>query len=131
MAFCYKVAMAMHGVFRLVSSALVLVLFFFKSISHILSSHTVIPGNHSGVKEFLSVKKERWETSCCPGTWASRRGFQPSPARSCSDVAAARDQGTESQGQAPTRPGLRQPCSPGPSLGLREERETQPSLNHA
>lgn len=47
-------------------------------------------------------------------------------------MAAARDQGTESQGQAPTRPGLRQPCSPGPSLGLREERgEMQPSLNHA
>jgi len=46
-------------------------------------------------------------------------------------VAAARDQGTESQGQAPTGLGLRQPCSPGPSLGLREERgETQPSLNH-
>ena len=59
--------MATRGVFRLVSSALVLFLFFKKkSISHILSSHTVIPGNHSGVKEFLSVKKIKKNTRRLP-----------------------------------------------------------------
>ena len=102
--FCTKWNVATCGVFSLVSSALILFYFFKKKkISHILSSHTVIPGNHSGVKEFLSVKKIK-KTSCLSGTSARSRGFQPPPAKSSSNVAAAGDQAPKSRGQAPTGP---------------------------